>query len=207
MTQARRIVDVLIVLALAPLALPLFLGLAVLVRLVDGAPVLHRAERMQTPERSFLLYKFRTMRLDTRPSGVLGGDRTEDVTRLGRFLRRTRLDELPQLWNVLRGDMALVGPRPPERTYVDRCPELYARVLQRRPGLTGLATLVYHAHEERLLAACHSPAETDAVYMRRCVPRKARLDLIWQRNSTLCGDLRLLALTFARVLRLSRRRR
>lgn len=206
MSAVRRAVDVLIVLVLAPLALPLFLGLSLLVRLLDGAPVLHRAERMQTPERSFLLYKFRTMRLGTRASGVLGGDRVGDVTRLGRFLRRTRLDELPQLWNVLRGDMAFVGPRPPERRYVERCPELYSRVLQRRPGLTGLATLVFHAHEERLLAGCHSPAETDAVYMRRCVPRKARLDLMWQRHSTLCGDLRLLVLSFARVLRLSRRR-
>jgi lipopolysaccharide/colanic/teichoic acid biosynthesis glycosyltransferase len=198
----QRLADVVLVLLLAPLAVPLFLLLALTVRVIDGAPVLHVAERMRTPQHSFRLYKFRTMRREARPNGVLGGDRAAEVTRLGRLLRRTRLDELPQLWNVLRGDMAFVGPRPPERLYVERCPDLYAQVLQRRPGLTGLATLVYHAHEERLLAACTSPEETDAVYMRRCVPRKARLDMIWQRRSTLCGDLRLLAGSFARVLRL-----
>ena len=98
----------------------------------------------------------------------------------GRFLRRSRLDEVPQLWNVLKGDMSFVGPRPPLRLYVERFPELYAKVLQSRPGVTGLATLVFHRHEEKLLAACRSAAETDAVYARRCVPRKARIDLIYQ---------------------------
>lgn len=204
---SRRIADILIVLALAPLALPLFVLVAVLVRLIDGAPVLYAAERMQTPERAFRLYKFRSMRPGVTRAGVLGGDRAELITPLGRWLRRTRLDELPQLWNILKGDMSFVGPRPPERLYVARCPELYARVLQRRPGLTGLATLTFHAREERLLAACRTPEETDAVYMRRCVPRKAQLDLIWQANSTLCGDLWLLLRTFVRLARPARHRR
>lgn len=207
----RRVVDVALVLMLAPLALPLLALLAGLVRLVDGAPVLHVAERMQTPERAFRLYKLRSMRPappgSAPAAGVLGGDREEQVTALGRLLRRTRLDELPQLWNILKGDMGFVGPRPPERLYVDRCPELYARVLQRRPGLTGLATLSFHAHEERLLAACRTPAETDAVYMRRCIPRKAALDLLWAHHSTPCADLWLLARTFGRVLGLSGQRR
>lgn len=207
MILSRRIADILIVLLLAPLALPLLAVLMLLVRIVDGPPVFHVAERMQTPSRSFRLYKLRTMRPDTVAGGVLGGDRAGQVTRLGRILRRSRLDELPQLWNILKGDMGFVGPRPPERLYVERCPELYARVLRRRPGLTGLATLVFHAREERLLAACRTPEETDAVYMRRCVPRKARLDLIWQENSTLCGDLALLGRSFARVLRLPGGRR
>ena len=200
MILSRRIADIAIVLALAPLALPLFGLLAVLVRLVDGAPVLHAAERMQTPERAFRLYKLRTMRPGTERTGVLGGDRAGLVSPLGRILRRTRLDELPQLWNILKGDMGFVGPRPPERLYVARRPELYARVLRCRPGLTGLATLTFHAREERLLAACRTPGETDAVYMRRCVPRKARLDLIWQENRTLCGDLWLLLRTFGRLV-------
>ena len=201
MTPARRLADVALVLVLAPLALPLLVLLAGLVWLVDGAPVIHAAERMRTPERAFRLYKLRTMRPGSESSGVLGGDRAGQVTPLGRVLRRTRLDELPQLWNILRGDMAFVGPRPPERLYVARCPDLYARVLRSRPGLTGLATLVFHAREERLLAACRSREETDAVYMRRCVPRKARLDLIWQPRAGVCADLWLLGRTLGRVLR------
>jgi len=101
---------------------------------------------------------------------------------------------------VLKGDMSFVGPRPPLRLYVERFPDLYAQVLQSRPGITGLATLRYHAHEERLLRACTSAAETDAVYSRRCVPRKAALDLIYQHRRTLCLDLMLLWQTASRVL-------
>ena len=198
----RRLGDILIVLAVAPLALPVLLVLMGLVRVLDGAPVLYRAERMRSPDRAFTLYKLRTMRPGTRGVGALGGDRAGQITPLGRFLRRTRLDELPQAINILRGDMGFVGPRPPERIYVERCPDLYARVLRHRPGMTGLATLVFHAREEELLAACRTAEETDDTYMRRCVPRKARLDLIWQEHSTPCADLWLLGRTLARVFRL-----
>lgn len=201
MSRRRRLADVVLLVLLAPLALPLVLALAGLVRIVDGAPVFHVAERMRAPGQAFRLYKLRSMRPGAETPGVLGGDRMGQVTRLGRWLRRTRLDELPQLWNILRGDMAFVGPRPPERLYVERCPGLYARVLRSRPGLTGLATLVFHAREERLLAACRTAGETDAVYMRRCVPRKARLDLMWQPHAGVCADLWLLGCTLARVLR------
>ena len=202
MTPAKRLFDIALVLGLAPLAVPLLAVLAVLVRAIDGAPVFHVAERMRTPEQSFRLYKLRSMRPGTPGSGVLGGDRMDQVTALGRVLRRSRLDELPQLWNILKGDMSFVGPRPPERVYVERFPELYAEVLKSRPGLTGLATLTFHAHEEWMLATCRTPEETDAAYTRRCVPRKARLDLIWQRRRSFCGDLWLLWRSFARVLRL-----
>ena len=198
----RRATDIGLVLLLAPLVIPVLLVLAGLVWLLDGRPILYCAERMRSPGRSFTLYKLRTMRPGRRGIGALGGDRASEITPLGRVLRRSRLDELPQLWNILRGDMSFVGPRPPERLYVERCPDLYAQVLRSRPGLTGLATLVFHAREEALLAACRTAEETDATYMRRCVPRKARLDLIWQRQSTPWGDVMLLARTVARMLRL-----
>jgi lipopolysaccharide/colanic/teichoic acid biosynthesis glycosyltransferase len=94
--------------------------------------------------------------------------------------------------------MSLVGPRPPLRLYVEAFPELYARVLKSRPGITGLASLRYHAVEERLLAACRTPEETDEVYRRRCVPRKAALDLIYQRERSLCWDILLVLQTAAR---------
>jgi lipopolysaccharide/colanic/teichoic acid biosynthesis glycosyltransferase len=120
---------------------------------------------------------------------------------MGHVLRRTRLDELPQLWNILRGDISFVGPRPPLRQYVERFPHLYARVLQSRPGITGLATLVYHAREERLLAACTTAVETDAVYVAFCIPRKARLDLIYQRKQTIQLDISLLMKTVSRLFK------
>jgi len=205
-TAGKRAFDVALALVLAAvLAVPAAV-IALAILLTDGRPVLYRAERMRSPGEGFLLWKFRTMRGAGGPAerGVSGGDKAARVTRLGRVLRRTRLDEIPQLVNILRGDISFVGPRPPLREYVERFPELYARVLQGRPGVTGLATLVFHGHEERLLAACRSAEETDAVYVRRCVPRKARLDLLYQRARArpwgFCLDLRLIAVTAAGLL-------
>jgi lipopolysaccharide/colanic/teichoic acid biosynthesis glycosyltransferase len=200
MTPARRVTDIALALVLAvSLALPMLLVLAVLLA-VEGRPLFHVSERMRAPGRSFRLVKLRSMRPDPADQGVSGGDKQARITRAGRLLRATRLDEVPQLWNVLKGDMSLVGPRPPLRRYVEAFPDLYARVLRDRPGITGLATLHFHAAEERILSACRTPAETEAAYMRRCIPRKARLDLIYQRRRTLCSDFVLLGRTAGRVL-------
>lgn len=200
MTLSKRLFDLgLASLLLLVLAVPFGLLLIVLL-LIEGRPIFYVAERMRAPGQPFRLWKLRTMRVVGRDSGVSGGDKSGRVTRIGRILRRARLDEIPQLWNVLRGDMSFVGPRPPLRLYVERFPELYAEVLKSRPGITGLASLHFHAHEERLLAPCRDAAETDAVYSRRCVPRKARLDLIYNKHQNLCLDLRLIAETGGRVL-------
>ncbi|WP_254898994.1 sugar transferase [Thalassococcus arenae] len=190
--------DIVLALLLVALLWPLILGIALLILLRDGQPVLYLSERMQSPERAFQLWKFRTMATVEQDSGVSGGDKAARITATGRVLRRYRLDELPQLWNILRGDIGFVGPRPPLRRYVERFPDLYAEVLRDRPGVTGLATLAYHRTEERLLSVCRSPEETDAVYSRRCVPRKARLDRIYAAQRTLCSDLRLMLATVVR---------
>ncbi len=195
MTPAKRLMDIgVATVLLLMLAGPLVLLLC-LVLICDGRPVFHVSERMKTPDTAFRLWKFRTMTLTAEEAVICGGDQARRITRFGRILRRTRLDEVPQLWNVLRGDMSLVGPRPPLRTYVERFPQLYAQVLRSRPGMTGLASLGFHRHEERLLAACSTRQETDGVYARRCIPRKARLDLIYQRQRTILLDLRLLLAT------------
>jgi lipopolysaccharide/colanic/teichoic acid biosynthesis glycosyltransferase len=141
------------------------------------------------------------MRPTTEDSGVSGGDKSDRVTPMGRALRRTRLDELPQLWNILWGDISFVGPRPPLRQYTEAFPETYAAVLRSRPGVTGLASLRFHKREEALLAPCATPEETDAVYRRRCVPAKAKLDLIYQKNASLCFDLALIWETAKGVFR------
>ncbi len=200
MTPAKRLADIVLALVGGVLLLPVILAVAAVILVRDGRPVLYGSERMRAPGRPFTLWKFRTMRPGTEDGGVSGGDKAMRITPTGRFLRRTRLDELPQLWNILRGDMSFVGPRPPLRRYVEMFPDLYARVLGSRPGVTGLATLIYHRHEERILARCTTAEETDRVYARRCVPAKARLDLIYQRKRTVCMDLVLLARTFGRVL-------
>lgn len=189
MTPAKRAFDLTAALVLAALlALP-FAALVLWLRLTQPGPVFHASERMMAPGRPFRLWKLRSMAPGAGDGGVTGGHKAALVTPAGRVLRRTRLDEVPQLWNVIRGEMSLVGPRPPLPGYVDRFPALYARVLRSRPGVTGLATLAFHRHEERILSRCTTPEATDAAYARRCVPRKARLDLIYQRRRWLGLDL------------------
>lgn len=201
MTPAKRLIDIALALLLGVILSPVLVGLAVAILLTDGRPVFYISERMKAPDQPFCLYKLRTMAMAEDDSGVSGGDKAARVTRIGRFLRKIRGDEIPQLWNILRGDMSFVGPRPPLRQYVERFPALYAQVLRSRPGVTGLASLLYHRHEEALLSRCASSEETDAVYARACVPRKARLDLIYQRHRTICFDLWIMWRTFAGVLR------
>jgi lipopolysaccharide/colanic/teichoic acid biosynthesis glycosyltransferase len=195
MTLSKRLMDIVISLILMGLLWPVLLILVGLLALIEGQPIFYISERMKTQTQGFSLIKLRTMRTSTDNCGVTGGDKSSRVSRLHRILRKTRADELPQLWNVLRGDISLVGPRPPLRIYVEAFPDLYAQVLASRPGVTGLASLSYHAHEEMLLARCADAAATDAVYRRACVPRKARLDLIYQENRTLCFDLWLILQT------------
>ena len=200
MTLSKRLFDIALVLILGSILVVPTLLIILWLLLSAGQPVFYLSERMRTPDRAFRLWKFRTMTVAKDDSGVSGGDKAQRITPAGRFLRRTRLDEIPQLWNVLKGDMSFVGPRPPLRTYVERFPSVYAKVLQSRPGLTGLATLHFRRHEERLLARCKSTEETDAVYARACVPRKARLDLIYQQRRTLCLDAVIIWKTLAQVL-------
>lgn len=201
MTPGKRLFDLVIAVILAVLLAPVILITALALLILDGRPVFYVSERMTTPTRGFKLIKFRTMKPAAENGGVSGGDKAARITRMGAFLRRSRLDEVPQLWNVIRGDISLVGPRPPLRQYVERFPEVYGPVLRSRPGVTGLASIYFHAHEERLLARSSSPAETDEIYCRVCVPRKARLDLIYQARRGICMDAGLLVKTVFKGLR------
>jgi len=128
----KRIVDVVLILLAAPVALAVSLGTALAVRLCLGSPVLFVDERAGKGGRSFRMYKFRTMRTGA-------GTDAERLTRFGRFLRASSLDELPELWNVLKGDMSLVGPRPLPVRYLPRYSPEQARRHEVRPGITGWA--------------------------------------------------------------------
>ncbi|MDF3381977.1 MULTISPECIES: sugar transferase [Sulfitobacter] len=195
MTWRKRIFDLFFASLLVIILGPILLGLLVWLLVKEGRPLFHVAERMKTPEESFKLWKLRTMTVAEEDQGVSGGNKTARITPTGAWLRARRLDEFPQLWNILRGDLSFVGPRPPLREYVERFPEVYADVLKSRPGVTGLATIRFHKHEERLLSRCETAAETDRVYCRTCVPRKAQLDLIYQRHQSICFDFALMLQT------------
>lgn len=201
MTFSKRLFDLVSAIGLVILLSPLFLVLFVVILIKDGWPVFYVSERMNTLTNGFNLVKFRTMKPDTEDSGVSGGNKSERITRTGRFLRRTRLDETPQLWNVLKGDISFVGPRPPLRQYVEAYPEVYRQIMKSRPGITGLASIYFSAYEERLLSRCCSREETDHVYRRICIPRKAQLDLIYQKNRSICFDIILMLRTVVKRLR------
>lgn len=201
MTPQKRLLDLFFALLLIVLLGPILLALLLWLLVREGRPVFYVSERMKAPDRPFMLWKLRTMTVVDDDAGVSGGDKAARITPTGAWLRSRRLDEFPQLWNILKGDLSFVGPRPPLRQYVERHPEIYAEVLKSRPGVTGLASIVYHRHEAELLARCDTPEETDAVYSRICVPAKARLDLIYQRHQSICYDFDLVFQTIGNLFR------
>lgn len=197
----KRLFDIVLATLLLVITAPIIAVISIAILRRDGGPVFYVAERMKTPRQAFNLIKFRTMSnvADGENAGVTGGDKADRITPMGHTLRRYRLDELPQLINVLRGDMSFVGPRPPLRQYTDAFPDLYTQVLKSRPGVTGLATLHVHEFEGRVMGAATSAQETEAIYVTRCIPRKATLDLIYQRHASVCFDIVILWQTAARV--------
>ena len=200
MTLGKRLFDVSLA---AVLLVPLSVVMAVVALLLlvrQGRPILYAAPRMRAPGEEFTQWKFRTMTCDAEDSGASGAHKDWRITGIGRVLRKTRIDELPQLFNILKGDMSFVGPRPPLREYVDRFPLEYARTLQCRPGVTGLATLIYHQYEDAIMASCDTAAATEAAYYRRCLPMKFRLEDIYLRNRSLGFDLWIIGQTVLTVI-------
>jgi lipopolysaccharide/colanic/teichoic acid biosynthesis glycosyltransferase len=171
-------------------ALPFLAVAAAAIRLTSSGTALFRQERIGRFGRPFLLLKLRTMRAAEGPQVTATGDFR--VTPVGRFLRRTKLDELPQLWNVLKGEMALVGPRPEVRTFVDLSNPAWRRVLEMRPGITDPVSLRLR-FEEELLAAV--PGDCAEFYRRVMVPFKVSKYLEYQLIRTPWRDLEVLLQT------------
>jgi len=201
MTYKKRLFDLFFATLLVLVLGPILLLLVTWLLFKEGRPLFYVAERMKAPGQSFRLWKLRTMSVVEADTGVSGGDKAARITRIGARLRSKRLDEFPQLWNILKGDLSFVGPRPPLREYVERHPEIYAQVLKSRPGVTGLASITYHKHEAALLARCATSQETDRIYSQTCVPTKARLDLIYQRHQSVCYDFDLVFQTIGNIFR------
>lgn len=187
----RRTVDVVVALAGLIVLLPLLIGLAIWVLCDSRGPVFYRAVRVGRFGLPFRLYKFRTMIVNADRVGP-GITTAQDkrITRSGRFLRRTKLDELPQLINVLKGDMSLVGPRPEDPRYVALYTGEQQPILAVRPGITSAASLTYR-HEERLL----SGRDWEIQYIETVMPAKVALDLDYESHRTLWSDLRLVMRT------------
>jgi lipopolysaccharide/colanic/teichoic acid biosynthesis glycosyltransferase len=176
---------------------PLLLAVGLLVKLTSRGPVLFKQERIGKDFRPFVIYKFRTMVADApRKGGVITFGEDLRITRLGRLLRRTKIDELPQLLNVLKGDMSFVGPRPEVRPYVELFRADYQAILTVRPGITDLASLRYR-DEAALLAQAPDPEEE---YTRRVLPDKIRLAKEYLARSSFFFDLTVILRTLGTLI-------
>jgi lipopolysaccharide/colanic/teichoic acid biosynthesis glycosyltransferase len=191
--MVKRGVDILAaVLGLIILA-PLFVLVALLIKADSPGPVSFRQERIGKEFRPFRIYKFRTMVQDAPlRGGALTASGDPRITRVGKILRRAKIDELPQLINVLKGDMSLVGPlRPEVRHYVELFRRPYESILTMRPGITDLASLK-RPNEQGILAAFEDPEEE---YVRHLLPEKLQLGEEYLRRSSLVFDLTVIAKT------------
>ena len=178
---------------------PVLLVVAALIKIrMPGGPVIFKQQRVGRNGKLFTMYKFRSMTVNHSGSSVSVAGESR-ITPLGAKLRKYKLDELPELWNVLKGDMSLVGPRPDVPGYADRLQGEDRLVLKLRPGITGPASLKY-AHEEEILAQVADPRRyNDEVIF----PDKVRINLDYYYNRTFCGDIRLIFQTIFRSYELA----
>ena len=177
---------------------PLLLVVATLVKLTSHGPVFFRQERMGRGGRPFFILKFRTMVQDApRQGGPITFGDDPRITRLGRLLRKTKIDELPQLFNVLKGDMSLVGPRPEVRRYVEMFRDDYEEILRVRPGITDLASIKYRDEA----AVLGQSADPEAEYVGRVLPEKIRLAKEYVERQSLLLDLTIIFRTVIRIAR------
>ena len=177
---------------------PLFLIVALWIVIDNPGPVFYRQQRVGKDNKDFGLLKFRSMRVGAdKMSLITIGDRDPRVTRAGYYIRKYKLDELPQLWNVLVGDMSLVGPRPEVRRYVDIYTPEQQKVLSVRPGITDYASIEY-IDENRLLAQSSDP---DKTYIKEVIPAKIALNMRYINHQTIGEYFKIIFLTFVKIIR------
>ena len=165
---------------------PLLILLGLWVKLADFGPVFYRQVRVGRGGEPFRIWKFRSMAVNADKLGLAvtsGND--PRITRVGRLLRNTKLDELPQLWNVLVGEMSFVGPRPEVPRYVERYTTEQREILKLKPGITDLATLEFRDEEDLLKVQ----DDVEKFYIEVCVPRKIELNLQYARQASVSGDI------------------
>ncbi len=176
---------------------PIFFLIAIIIRLDSKGPVFYRGKRVGRFGKSFRIYKFRTMVVG---ADKLGGPSTSNddprITRIGKFLRKYKLDELPQIINVLKGEMSLVGPRPEVQRYVDMFTEGEKSILNVRPGITDWASL-WNPDEGAILAGS---SDIEKTYMEKIRPEKIRLQLKYVKERSFWADIKIICLTLKTIV-------
>jgi lipopolysaccharide/colanic/teichoic acid biosynthesis glycosyltransferase len=193
----KRLFDILFSFIGLLLLQPLFAVTALMIKIDSEGPVFFRQKRVGKKFRRFVIYKFRTMVVDAERKGLRitsGGDNR--ITRVGRILRRFKIDELPQLFNVLKGDMSLVGPRPEVIKYVEWYKADYEKILSVRPGITDISSMTFR-NEESILQGVDDP---ERYYVHVLLPEKMRLAREYIRNVSLFYDVKLIFKTLYHVI-------
>lgn len=194
----KRIFDIILASVGLFFFLPILLGIAWVIRRGNNGPVFYRGERVGLHGKIFRIFKFRTMVVN---ADNIGGPSTADddprITHIGKYLRKYKLDELPQLINVLKGDMSIVGPRPEVKHYVDMYTEEEKEILTVRPGITDWAS-IWNSDEGAVLAGSPDPEKT---YMEKIRPEKIRLQLKYVREQSFWIDLKIIFQTLLAIAR------
>ncbi|MGB0805859.1 MAG: sugar transferase [Salibacteraceae bacterium] len=192
----KRLFDIVSSLLVLILVSPFFILVSILIVLDSKGGVFYKQNRVGLNGKEFKLFKFRTMRPDSDGVKITIGDRDPRVTNVGYYLRKYKLDELPQLLNILRGEMSVVGPRPEVKQYVQLYTAEQLKVLSVKPGLSDLATLEY-VKESELLAQSSNPEKT---YIEEVMPHKLRLNMQYIETQGFFTDLTIIFKTFAKIV-------
>lgn len=196
-SPGRRAVDIVVGGLLLAAAAPVIAGLGVVVRLESPGPVVYRQLRVGRRGKLFTIYKMRSMVQGAERNGLVSAASDPRITRVGAALRHSKLDELPQLWNVVRGDMTLVGPRPEVPRFVREYRDDELSVLEVRPGITGIGQVIFSAVQASELDGCADP---EALYLLHQMRPKLAVELAYLRERSWRTDLHLLAQTVRLVL-------
>ncbi|MBI4931492.1 MAG: sugar transferase [Bacteroidetes bacterium] len=192
----KRLFDIIFSFIGIIILLPFFFVFALLIIADSGFPVFYYQKRVGKNGIDFLLMKFRTMKKDADKQGLLTvGEKDSRITNIGFFLRNYKLDELPQLFNVLLGDMSLVGPRPEVRKYVEMYTEEQKKVLTIKPGITDYASIEY-SNENEIIARSENPEE---LYIEEIMPAKLKLNLKYISEQNFAADLKIILKTIAKI--------
>lgn len=193
----KRVIDAIVSILAIIFFSPLFVLIAILIKCTSNGPVFYFQERVGRNGKVFRILKFRTMFVDSDKSGLLLSRKNDKrITVIGGFLRRTKIDELPQLVNVFIGEMSIVGPRPEVKKYVQLFPKEYKIITQVRPGLTDYASLAYR-NENDLLAFVANP---EKIYIKKILPHKIAMNMRYVKKISFFVDLVLVIITLISVL-------
>ncbi|GIV27305.1 MAG: glycosyl transferase [Bacteroidia bacterium] len=193
----KRLFDILFSLVALILLLPIFILIAIAIVIDDGFPIFYLQERVGKNFRPFKLFKFRTMYKDADKKGYLTvGSKDPRVTTIGYYLRKYKLDELPQFINVLIGDMSIIGPRPEVKKYVDLYNDEQKKVLSVKPGITDYASIKY-INENDILALSENPEKT---YIEEVMPEKLKINLEYIEKQSFLEDIKIILKTLTKIL-------